>query len=191
MTEVTEATVVGMPGYPLGACAQSSGEAVRSPVHTVGPPVAPVPMATQLLDVQESPVTDCMPEGNVEPLSQVSGPLFATEAERMVGSVALVESPVAMARHSVLVGQVIVPTDVRAGGGLSRLKVGVQLGLLASADGSPSSLRTPASEAPPLTDKESPTMQVVVVGMHSTDDREVKVDDGGAMATQVSCEGEV
>ena len=83
---------------------------VRSPVHTAGAPVA-VPMATQVVEVQESPVTVGPPSGTSTRWSRCSAPDPAIGPVMTVASERLAWSPIAVASQSVAAGQAMVPTD--------------------------------------------------------------------------------
>ena len=108
VAEMTQSAVSPLPGCPhdtdenalttlevrLGplAVVQSCGDWVRSAVHTAagrcaGGVAGVDPMATQVVVVQERPVTVAAPVGKVDSLDQVLGPLAAMVAVRTVGSV--------------------------------------------------------------------------------------------------------
>ncbi len=141
-TPVTDTTEVGMPF----ACTQLWVPPERSPVQTAGAPVAD-PMATQVVPLQERPVTDEAPVGNVDSGVHVLGPAPATSTVITVGSDEVDWSPTAVATQVVDDGQAMAPTEVTAVGSESEETVGVHDGLPASAAGFPSSRRTPG--APP------------------------------------------
>jgi hypothetical protein len=191
-TEVTAAMELAKPGTPV-ADVQSCGEAVRLPVQMAGFGVGlpgTVPMARQLLAVQESPVTEVDPVGKVASFPQLLLGLAAMVALSSVGSDALVESPVATATHRVVVGQAIWPTELRVDGTSSREKVGIHPEFVANVAGSPSNRKMPGADGgePALADP--PSSQVVVVGQ-AREDSEVKVVEAGETIAQVSCWGEV
>ena len=78
------------PGTPV-ATDQSCGDWVRSPVHTAAVPEA-VPMATQVVEVQEMSLTNPAPDRKVVSPFQVLGGMVAIADVRTVGSVPLFES---------------------------------------------------------------------------------------------------
>ena len=120
--------------------------AIEVPVHRTGFAVADVPMAIQVLDVQDRPVIDPAAVGLANDDSLDHTLYVAVKGMvRMVGSEVEVESPTPMAKHVVWVGQVIVPTEVmlvEVDANVSAPTEGVQVGVVDRLDGSPVSWKT-------------------------------------------------
>jgi hypothetical protein len=180
-TEETALTELGM-----AVADQSWGDWVRSPVHTEAEGVPElVPMATQVLEAHEMPVTDAAPLGKFDSSVQVLAPLAAMAPVTTVGSEALLESPTPVASHRTAVGQVIVPTDLTGETMLSVVKVGVHRALVATVAGSPSRRRTTGvAEAIPTT-ADPLTSQVDDVGQ-TREERLVNVVEAGATTVHLS-----
>lgn len=182
LTEATEGKVV--------ACCHWSEEPfpASDPVHTaaVGEDVpGMVPIATQVVEVQEMLVIEFDPAGNVSLIQVLASPdPEEIGAVNTVGSVALDESPVPRTRHCEESGQVILPNDIASAGTTSEVKVGVHEELVAKLAGSPSRRRiTGVCDAEPKI-ADPLISQVEEVG-HPIEDRPVKVVELGAVPLHV------